>query len=607
MAIVSLFSLQVGLMLGLFALAMLLFSTNWLRVDVAAMLLLCLLVLLGLLPNVELIPADKIFSGFSSNAVVALIGVFIIGEGLQRSGVLNQVVGILAYYSRGTERRAMLMTSAAAGLLSGLLQNIGAAALFAPVVVRLSRNTKLSRTRLMMPMAFAAITGGTITTIGSSPLILLHDLLPPESGEKLSLFYVTPLGLGLLAATLIFFALFSRVLLPIKAEKISASQTAVFFQEFYSLDADIYEIDIPELSPLIGRQLKTIERAYRVRFIGVKFSEEITIAPAKDLPLSPYSVVAVMGVKDDVQKFVRASHAHIKGGLEVFAEALIQTRAGVSELIVPPDSSYVGKSIGELNIRQNTGLAVLAVRRDQSTHYQNLRDFVLKSGDLVICHSSWKNLSRIQQHRDLAMLSNDAPNEEFRPHKARAAILATALALFCVLATPLPLPIALLCGAMAMLLGKVIDMDEAYRAISWKTIFLLAGLIPMGIAAEHSGMANWLGVNVLYFMGDLPANVILVFLCLVAMICSLTISNVGATVLLVPIAINIAYAKSADPLLFGLAIAISATNAFILPTHPVNVLTMGAGGYHNRDYLRVGVPMSILFFAVGLGILLYFY
>ena len=315
-------------------------------------------------------------------------------------------------------------------------------------------------------------------------------------------------------------------------------------------------------------------------------------------------MIAVMGSKKNILQLVQASEAHFKGGLEVFAEALIQTRAGVSEWIVPHTSSYVDKTIGELALRKSQALAVLAVRRDNETHYKNLRDFVLKPGDLLICHTAWKNLSRINQSRDLALLTSDAPREEVRPFKVLPAVGCLALALFLVLNTDLVLSTSLLAGAIGMVLTGVLTMDEAYNAISWKTIFLLAGLIPLGLAAEHSGTAQWLADNFMLLFGNSHEYLVLLVLSIITALFSLLISNVGATVLLVPIAISIANTLGADPRLFGLAIALSATNAFILPTHPVNVLTMGAAGYSSADYWRVGAPLSLLYLFISLGVLI---
>ncbi len=596
-------NLEIGLMLALFALAVLLFSTERLRVDVSAMVLLSLLGLSSLIPGVELIGKDKIFSGFSSHAVIALIAVMIIGTGIHRTGITNHLMQWILHYSHGGHMRTMLLTTSTAGLLAGLLQNIGSASLFTPLVSNLSQRVHLSRASLMMPMAFAAIVGGTLTTVGSSPMILLNDLLPADVAH-IELFDVTPIGLILLATVLIYFTLLGNRLLPHQEEKSTLSRTAAFFQDFYALDADIYELHMPSESPLMGRKLATIERAFRVRFVGAQLGGEARIAPAKDVPLEPNSVIAVMGSKKHILQLVQASHAHFKGGLEVFAEALVQTRAGVSEWIVPPSSHYADKTIGELALRKTQALAVLAVRRGNETHYKNLRHFTLKPGDLLICHTAWKNLARINQDRNLALLSSDRQREEVRPFKVIPALACLALALFLVLNTELVLSTSLLAGAVGMVLTGVLSMDEAYDAISWKAIFQLAGLVPLGLAAEHSGTAQWLAAHFMHIFDHSHSYLVLLVLSIITALFSLLISSVGAIILLVPIAISVAQALHADPRLFSLAIALSTANAFILPTHPVNVLTMGAAGYTRADYWRVGAPLSLLYLAVSLGVLI---
>ncbi|MGM0564728.1 MAG: SLC13 family permease [Pseudomonadota bacterium] len=607
-------TLEILVTLALLGLAVVLFASERLRVDVSALLLLALLSLTPLIPGVEIIASEEVFSGFSSNAVIALMAVMIIGSGLQRSGLMNHLLNYLLNYRHRGERQLMLLVSGTAGLAASVLQNIGSAALMAPLVTRLVNRAGLPRGRLMMPMAFAAIAGGTLTTIGSSPLILLNDLLPPEMAH-FELFEVTPIGLVLLAVTLLFFATIGHHLLPRQTAQETSQRTSTFFQTFYGIDSDIYELIIPGDSPLAGRKLGVLERAYRIRFIGVQIDDQARVAPAKDVALPPNTVVAVLGHNRHINQFANASRGKVSGELEVFADALKQQQAGIAELVVPATSDYVGKSVGDIDIRSRLGLALLAVQRGEETHYKHLRELVLRPGDLLICHAKWRSIERLEKNRNLALMTTDFPRSKKRKpgegeegnRRIKTALGCLGLALGLVWFSPLSLAVALMIGAIAMVVLNVLSIDEAYRAISWKTVFLLAGLIPLGLAAEHSGTAQWLASGLLALFTDSPSYLLpLTALCIISALASLLLSNVGATVLLVPVAINTATELGSDPRLFALAIALSTTNAFILPTHPVNVLTMGAGGYQSGDYLRVGTPMTLIFLAatvLGLALL----
>ncbi|MEM7281412.1 MAG: SLC13 family permease, partial [Pseudomonadota bacterium] len=227
----------------------------------------------------------------------------------------------------------------------------------------------------------------------------------------------------------------------------------------------------------------------------------------------------------------------------------------------------------------------------------------LQAGDMLICHTRWDHLIELEKNRDFVVVTTDYPRESQRPKKLPLALAFFAISLGLIIFTDIMLPVALLTGAVGMLVFGVITMDEAYRSVSWKTIFLLAGLLPLGHAVETSGTANYVAQHLLAALGDVPAWALQILLAVMSAVFTLVISNVGATALLVPLAINLAVASGADPAMFALTVAISTSNSFIIPTHQVNALIMGPGGYKVMDFLRAGSFMSVLFIAVSLIIL----
>jgi di/tricarboxylate transporter len=227
----------------------------------------------------------------------------------------------------------------------------------------------------------------------------------------------------------------------------------------------------------------------------------------------------------------------------------------------------------------------------------------IESGDMLVCHTRWEYLTRLEKDRDFVIVTTDYPREQQEPYKLALALGFFSLAIGMIIFTNILLPVALMTGAIGMIVFGVLTMDEAYKSISWKTVFLLAGLLPLGIAVQSSGTADYLVQHLLARIGNVSPLILQALIALLAAGFSLVISNVGATVLLVPFAINLALATGADPSMFALTVAISTSNSFLIPTHQVNALIMGPGDYRVSDFLRAGSIMTILFLVVSLAML----
>ena len=601
--------------LGLLGLTLTLLIFEVLRIDLTALLILVLLGLMTQVPGLEhIIPPRDLLDGFSSNAVLSIVAVMILGAGLSRTGLMYRMADWILHLGGVRDWRVMSLLTGSAGLISSFMPNVGAVALFLPVVSRISARTRRPMSRLLMPMAFCAMLGGNVTIVGSSSLILLNDLLrnanrvlPPEDQmAPFSLFSVAPIGLALTATGVLFFVLFGRRLLPAPVRSSTVSwggRTAEYFKRVYGLEADIYEVRVPDHSRLVGRTIRVAERAGGVRIIAARVGTQSRVAPHADLVIEGGSVLGVMAGPEAMKTFARTYALELRPQMRTFADALMHTRSGISEIAIPPDSNLIGKSIVEVRFRPTYGLAVLAIHRGQETVHSGIRDLRLQAGDTLVCHSTWENLARLEKDRNLVVITTEYPREQLRQKKLWHALASFLLALGLVLFTELPLALALLTGALGMVLGRVLSMDEAYQAISWKTVFLLAGLIPLGHAVETSGAASWIAGLVLIPLRDLPIWVLQAVIAVLASGLSLLMSNVGATLLLVPLAVNIAVATGANPAMFALTVAIATSNSFLLPTHQANALIVSPGGYRIRDFLRVGSLLSLLYLAVMLPLL----
>jgi di/tricarboxylate transporter len=598
-----------------------LFVFEIVEVDVAAV---CIMVLLGLMTLIgplfgldhPFVVSQHLFDGFSSNAVISIVAVMIIGAGLDKTGVMSQVAGVILKYGGRTEKRVIPLISGTVGIISSFMQNVGAAALFLPVVSRISARSGLPLSRLLMPMGFCAILGGTVTMVGSSPLILLNDLilnsnqaLPPA--QKMSVFHlfdVTPIGLALLATGILYFVLLGKFLLPSRHMESSTVgyNTMSYFRDIYGIDYQLFEVTVPANSKLVGKMLDDVENSSNIRIIAThRKDQETRVGPgalARNLGIEARMVLGILASPAHVDTFVEKYGLQRHARLEMFGEVLAATRSGVAEVVIPPGSQLIGKSARDVWMRKTYGIAMVGLHRGGKTlrEGEDIRNLPLEAGDTLVVHTTWEALARLESDRDFVVVTTEYPREEMRPQKVWHALFFFLVALGLVLFSDLRLSISLLTGALGMVLAGVLSMDEAYKAVSWKTVFLLASLIPLGMAVENTGTAAWIAQQTLEILGDVPIWVLQAALALLATFFTLVMSNVGATVLLVPLAVNLAIHSGADPAVFALTVAIATSNSFLIPTHQVNALLMGPGGYRVPDFMRAGGIMTVLFLVVML-------
>lgn len=595
------------LVFALLAFTVLMLVLEWIRADLVALLV---IVVIGI---TRLLPVEQLFDGFAGNAVISLLGVMIMGAGLDRTGVLAKAASFILRMAGGVEARVSLLINAVAGSLSSVIQSQALSALFLPVVSRVSARTGLPLRRLLLPMACMILCGTNMTMISNSPLILLNDLivnanrnLPPgaQTIEQFTLFAVAPIGVPLLLAGLLYFALFTRKLLPGDEEdrqKVTPGRTETYFAETYGIDGSVVELVVTVDSPLVGMSVAEIEQLHDAPLIlALKSNNEARLAPPGDEMIWVGSVLGVLGKRESIQAFANTQLCQMHTRLRNFADLFNPSRAGISEAVVPPNSHWIKKSVGELRLRKTAALSVLAVNRGEQVFREDLRSLSLRAGDTLVLHSFWRDLANAAESHDFVVVT-DYPKEEQRPGKIWHAVAFFAVAMGLGLFTDLRLSIAMMVGAVGMLLTGVLNMDEAYEAINWKTVFTLACLVPLGWTMDSTGAAAWLAQEVLQHIGSWPQWGLQAVIALITLLLAQVVSNVGATVMMVPMAINVALASGGNPALYALVVAISTSNVFLLPSaNPVLMIISGAGGYRTRDFLRVGAPLTVLMLVVML-------
>jgi di/tricarboxylate transporter len=588
------------LVMAMICVAIFLFIVEWVRVDVVAILMMVTL------PLLKLVTPNEAFVGFSSNAVISIIAVIIIGAGLDKTGLINRVVApVLRIAGNSTSRIVIAISMTVAGI-SSFMQNIGAAALFLPAIQRVSKRLKIPISLLLMPIGFCAILGGTLTLVGCSPLILLNDLLAPFNLPPFNLFDVTPIGAALVASGIAYFVVFGRFVLPKPkvSEETSEDAEPLNPTEPYDGMGEPRELRTPEdfthyREPLTVEDLR---RKYLVNVVAISEPPNLTtVNPSSDKELRNNTDLVLYGTEKNIQRLAEEEELVLKESLEVFKDTLSDENSGTVEAVVAPRSALLGKTLNEVKLAERFQVTPLAIYRQGRSLVTDISDVTLGVGDAILFQGSWKRLKDLQNEK-LLIFTTPIDVEEMKPEKALFAAFWLVVALTMVIVFKIQLSVCLMTGALGMIITRVLTIDEAYQSVDWRTIFLLAGLIPLGIATEKTGTAAWIAHRVLGALGgSVPQIVLLTVIGVLATVFTLVISNVGATVLLVPLVVNMALAAGHDPRMAALVVGLATSNSFILPTHQVNALYMGPGHYRSVDFMKAGGILSVIFIAVMIG------
>ncbi|HHW4683683.1 MAG TPA: SLC13 family permease, partial [Xylella sp.] len=544
-----------------------------------------------------LIAPEELFGGFSGNAVMSIIATAILGAGLERTGALNRLATWLMRRSEGSERRLLLITMVVAGLNSPLMQNTSVMALYMPVAARLAARTRLTLQRLLLPIAAMIVMGGALTMVGNSPLILLNDLLQSANNnlpsgiatiEPLRMFAPLPIGVALLAAALLYFSFYGNRKL-IQEERLANDEVTMvphesYFSRTYGIDTDVFELVVGVESPLVGMTLGEAETMHGAPLLlALKTGNDTRLGPPADMRICAGSVLGAMGASQQVADFAKNQLLHVSSRLRHLADLFNPACAGICEVVIPPNSRFIDKTSTELRLRKQMGISLLAINRDKHVIREEMRNVPLRAGDMLVLHSLWQDLAHAAESRDFVPVT-DYPKGEQRPHKFKIAMAIFALTIVIALTAKLPVALTLLTGVACMLLTGVIRMDEAYAAINWKTIFMMAGLIPLGWAMDSSGTAAWVaGHTIDRLPHGMPIWLIELALALLTTAFSLVISPVGATIVMVPIAVNLALAANGNPTAFGLIVALSASNNLMTVSNPVMSMITGPANYQPRE------------------------
>ena len=573
-----------------------------LRIDIVAILSMLSLVWIGI------ITPSEALSGFSSNAVLAMIAVMIMGKGVSDTGIMDKFSKFIIEIVGKSHRKLIGLISSTVGVLSAFMQNIGATALFLPAVLQISKKEKISPSRLIMPLGFSAIVGGTLTMVGTGSLIVLNDLLKQNNFNTFKFFDVTPVGIVLLLGVVLYFYIFGNIVLPSADSSVTDKSTQRKLIETWHLPHSIKHYIIPEGSKLAGKSCENsnIWTDFNLNILAIGKGENIKYSPWRHTEFEKNQRIAVLGNEKNIAKFVKKYDLKEKEEDEKFDNLRDKTKSGFAEVIIPAKSKLVGGTIRQFAIRKTYDVEPVIFFSNGKSYRGDFSDKIIKPGDTIIFYGLWRNLKEFKLDDNFVVPTPFVVTEK-KPSKAWIAILSFIGAISLNFISNMPISLCLLSGAFLMIITGVINIKKAYESIDWKVVFLIAGLIPLGIAMDKSGTALFLAdklVNVI--QGQHPVLILSVVGVLTTLF-SLFMSNVAATVLLVPLVLKMQNIGGIDPTALALLVGVTAANSFILPTHQVNAFLMTPGGYQNKDYLKAGSGITIIFLILTVLVFYFFY
>jgi di/tricarboxylate transporter len=566
--------------------------TEVVRIDMVA--LMCMLALgwTGILEPQEML------SGFSSNAVIVIMAVMIMGRGIARTGLMNGFSIAVIRVAGPGKRGITAFMSLIAGIVSGFIQNIGAAAIFLPGMLDVSRRTNFPASSLIMPTGFAVILGGTLSMVGSGHLILVNDLLLNAGLQPFGLFSVTPLGIILLTSGIAFFYFFGKYVLPRATSAGKAPSAQEKLIEALQLPSNIWHYSISEQSPLIDQTTEQsgIWKRFNVNVIGISGEEGVIYAPWRETRFKAGQELALLGSKDNIKRLAMEFKLISEPPLKRFSRLRDPEESGFAEVIVPPRSEAIGQSIRKFAMRRRFAVEPLRLFSKGKEKRGDFSDHKISIGDTIIVYGLWDKIREMDKSIDFVVATPF--KSEGKDHtKSWAASFCFLLAIALALAG-FPIAMSFFTGALVMILMRVLNMQQAYQAIEWKIVFLLAGLIPLGVAMQKTGTSLFIAEEIMELVSGRHPFVLILTIGLISTIFSLLISNFGAIVVLAPMVIGMAEIAGLDPRPLVLLAAVCVSNSFILPTQQVNALLMNPGGYRNFDFIRGGVGLTILFLLI---------
>ena len=608
-------NLETAWVLALLAGCVLCFMLGRPRMDAVALTALVALVLGGTLTVPEAL------AGFSDPAVILIATFFVIGEGLSRTGVAVRVSDWLVVRAGRSEARLLVLLMAAVAGLGSLMSSTAVVALFVPVVLRIAARMRAAPGRLMMPLAFAGLLSGTLTLVGTPPNLVVQAELERRGHAGLGFFDFTPIGLVLLAAGIVYMLVARAGLAerePAESDAGRGRRRLRELAERYGLVNRTRRLQVRPDSPLVGRtlgemQLRTRHGANVVAIERTRAGRgpaTLTTSAQREILAGDTLLVDFVPAADGAGDEPDAFAARMKLDARPFRHgyfADLSREIGLAELLVAPDSAAIGRTVSELALRSRLGLNVIGLRRGGRLHDENTLHTRLRMGDTLLVAGPWKAIRALQSAaHDFMVLTLPVEIDSVAPAARRApqALLALAVTIGLMVSGAVPAVVAGLVGCLLLGLLRCIDLDSAYRAIHWQSLVLIVGMLPFATALQKTGGIDLLVAALIGVTGEASPRAVLTALFVLTAVVGLFVSNTATAVLMAPIGLALAEQIGASPYPFAMTVALGASAAFMTPvSSPVNTLVLGPGRYRFVDFVRIGVPFTLLYGLICIALL----
>jgi di/tricarboxylate transporter len=579
---------------GLIIAALLLIVTEKVRADVAALLILLALALSGI------VTPEQALSGFSRPAVITLMGLFIITAALDRTGVTRMIADRLVSVGRGSEVRLVLLFMVSAAILSLFMNNIAAGAMLLPSAVNVARRSNVAASKLLMPMAFGTLLGG-MATYFTTANIIVSTALREQGLQPLGVLSFTPTGGVVAIAGILFMMFIGRRLLPLRIPTSYAGEGVVRrsieeLTNVYQLDRRLWEAVIQPDSELVGKSLRDtgIGAQLGITVIAIWHGPQANLNPMPDDVLAAGDILVITGREDRVMPLTERGLTIGRGSEHTNLQHDPRVRLFVT--MIAPEASITGQTLKELNFRKKYGITAVALWRDGRSYRTDVSSFKLQFGDALLMVSSPERINLLKGERDFIVLEGET-QPSFVPRKALTATLIAVGVLALAATEVIATPISMLLGAVLMIVTRCLTMDESYRAVEWRTVFVIAGMLPISIAMTETGLAGRIGGVLESALEPYGALAVIGGLYWLTVLLGQVMSGQVTSLVIAPIAISAALQVGTSPQAVCVAVAIACSTSFLTPiSHSVNVLVLSPGGYTFGDYFRVGWGLTIVCF-----------
>ncbi len=591
----------IAMVLTLLGAAVVMFALNRPRMDVVAVIMMVALPLTGV------ITMSEALVGLSDPNIVLIAALFVIGEALVRTGVAQRLGDWLTTRAAASEARLICLLMLIVAGVGSFMSSTGVVAIFIPIVLRIARNARIPAGRLMMPLSMAALISGMMTLVATAPNLIVHSELIRQGHTGFSFFAFTPFGVPILVLAIFYMLVARRFLAPGPAPAVPERAAIAGWITDYDLAGREHRLQLRPDSDLVGQRLDALDlrASAGINIIAIdrggRFRREL-IQPRADTILQARDILLIDQRRraDDTGYLKTFAETHGLVALPVSGQWFADTaqEIGMAQIIVPPTSRLIGKTLIDARFRSTYDLSVIGMRHGTTPVNHSVIDEPLRAGDTLLTVGPWRAIRNLTgERRDLVLLDLPAEADEAVPARHHAPVAVGVLALVVVLMVwgIVPNVQAALIGCLLLGLFRCIDMAGAYRSIHWQSLILIVGMLPFSLALQRTGGVEIAAQALLGALDGASPRLVLAVIFGVTGVLGLFISNTATAVLMAPVALAVAQALDASPYPFAMTVALAASAAFMTPvSSPVNTLVVGPGNYRFSDFVRIGVPFACI-------------